>query len=89
MIHDEMMQALCHKPHVHTRHRNKLHTLSRKHVKVHTWPKYPHYLNNPMTLCTYPKQQQQADFANAEEGTDSGDNDDRPSWQAGSDRSNK
>jgi hypothetical protein len=35
--------------------------LSRKHIQLHLWLKYPHYLNNPITLSTHSKQQQQAE----------------------------
>jgi uncharacterized protein YydD (DUF2326 family) len=41
--------------------RNKLQTLSRNHIKLHICLKHPHYLNNPFTLPTHPKQQQQAE----------------------------
>jgi hypothetical protein len=39
--------------------RKKAHTLSRSHIELHICLKYP-YLNNPITLSTHPKQQQQA-----------------------------
>jgi hypothetical protein len=46
---------------LYTRERIKLHTLSRNHVKLHIYLKYTYKLNNPITLSTYPKQQQQAE----------------------------
>jgi hypothetical protein len=46
---------------VYTRHSNKLHTLRRNHIKLHIRLKYPYYLNNPITLSTHRKQQQQAE----------------------------
>jgi hypothetical protein len=45
------------KPHLYTGHRNKFHTLRRNHTKLHVCLKYPYYLNNPITLSTYPKEQ--------------------------------
>jgi hypothetical protein len=46
---------------LYTRHRNKLHVLSWNHIKLHICLKYLHYLNNPITLSTHPKQQQRAE----------------------------
>jgi hypothetical protein len=54
-------QTFRNEPHIYTRHRNKLHTLSRNHIKLHICLKYPYYLNNPITLSTHAKQQQQAE----------------------------
>jgi hypothetical protein len=70
MNHDQMMQAqqyipnvcqtLRNRPHIYTRHLNKLHMLRMNHIKLHTHVclKYPYYLNNPITVPTHPKQQQ-------------------------------
>jgi hypothetical protein len=62
----------------YTTHRNKLHTLIRNHIKLHVCLKYQYYPNNytihTSQAATTSRATQTADFSEAEESTDSDDN---------------
>jgi hypothetical protein len=67
-----------------TRDRNRLQKLSRYHTKGHTLFENVFYNKNPNTIYTSEAAAtnvETADFSEAEDSTDSGDDDDRLSWQ--------
>jgi hypothetical protein len=82
-------QTIHKKPHIYTRHRNKLHTLSRNHIKLNTTTTIQLHYHTSQAATPSRAPTQTADFSEAEESTDSDENDDRLSWQAVSGRGKK